>query len=145
MGIDWKWREWWPVEVPQNTETETTESISNIINNLPGDNKLFEKISINDGIIYNKDSDYILTNFRDIRWIGREPEVGKKISMKYGYFPTYTIFGDQPMPNTMENKYYPQVVNAKLWTKTLEKDVSRMPEQNFNNPDQGFWQWNFLM
>jgi hypothetical protein len=35
------------LSIPQNTETETTESISNIINNLHNDNKLFEKISNN--------------------------------------------------------------------------------------------------
>lgn len=103
---------------------------------------IHDRIFDEDGNIYHVDTDYILKNFRDLHWLstGRQPAGGKKISVRFGYHPTYVVFGDQPMPNTMENRYYPQVVNAKLWAKTLDKDVEKMPSENHDNPMQDFWQ-----
>ncbi len=83
-----------------------------------------------EGNRYYHGQDFILRNFRDLVWIGKQPAPGKRISVRYGYHPTFVVFIDNPMPNTLENKQYPQTVNAKLWAKTMAKDTEMLVGQN---------------
>jgi len=88
--------------------------------------RIDEIIFDEDGKRYEVNIDFVLKGFRDISWIGNQPVPGKRISVRYGYHPTYVVFQDHPMPNTLENKQYPQVVRAKIWAKTLSKDIETM-------------------
>lgn len=78
------------------------------------------------GKIYRKGINFINTNFRDIKWIGEEPAQGARISIRYGHYPTFIIFEDEPVPNSLENKQYPRILTAKNWSKTMSKDLSFM-------------------
>ena len=87
--------------------------------------KIDDEIIDEDGERYRNGVDFILANFRDVRWV-RQPAPGKKISVRYGYYPTYIVFQDEPIVNTLENQIYPYIVQAKLWTKTLNRDIQRI-------------------
>jgi hypothetical protein len=90
-----------------------------------------EIFSLNDtildesGNIYSIDTDFILYG-RYIKWIGNKPDVGKWISVRYGYKPSYIIFEDAPQPNSAENKQYPIIVLGKSWSKTTKDDVAKL-------------------
>jgi hypothetical protein len=84
-------------------------------------NEIFDE----SGNIYKIDIDYILQG-RHIKWIGSKPDIGKAISVRYGYKPSYIIFEDNPMPNNLENKQYPIIVMGKSWSKISKDDVARL-------------------
>lgn len=86
---------------------------------------LNDKIFDSDGNIYYLDTDYILQG-NNIKWIGSKPKIGKIISIRYGYKPSYIIFEDNPQPNNLENKQYPVIVLAKSWSKINKEDVARL-------------------
>lgn len=90
-----------------------------------------DEILDEDGVKYRKDVDFILTNFRDIRWVGAQPAPGKKISVRYGYYPTYVVFQDDPIANSLENKIFPYIVTAKLWQKTLHRDIRQIQNPEY--------------
>ncbi len=77
-----------------------------------------------DGNEYINGSDFILTNFRDILWLGNEPDIGKQLSIRYGYHPTFSVWINNPQPNTLENKLYPIIVYSKYWNKTKDNDIT---------------------
>ena len=84
-------------------------------------NKIFDA----DGNIYLIDTDYILQG-RNIKWIGNKPALGKVISVRYGYKPSYIIFEDNPIPNNLENKQYPVIVLGKSWSKIDKDGVAKL-------------------
>lgn len=87
---------------------------------------LNDKIFDQDGNIYYLDTDYILQG-RFIKWItSNKPTIGKIISVRYGYKPSYVVFDNNPMPNNLENKQYPVTVLAKSWSKIKENDIVRL-------------------
>lgn len=89
------------------------------------DDEIFDE----DGVKYKKGIDYYLRPFRDLVWIGNQPNAGKKMSVRFGYRPTYSIFVNNPVPNRMENKRYPINFMAKYFSMTL-KD-----EEKISNPE----------
>lgn len=78
-----------------------------------------------DGNKYEKGTDFSLMNYNQLVWTDNQPAAGKKISTRYGYHPSYVVFNDNPIPNTLENKRYPKIVHAKYWSKTDINDVKR--------------------
>ena len=88
---------------------------------------LNEKILDGSGNVYYIDTDYILQG-RHIKWIGNKPTIGSKISVRYGYKPSYVIFEDNPQPNNLENKQYPITVVSKSWSKINSTDVAKLLE-----------------
>lgn len=88
--------------------------------------RIDDEIIDQDGNKYYENEDFILRPFRDIVWIGNQPNPGKRISLRYGYHPTYRIFQNNPVPNNLENKQFPNVVMAKLYNKTMAKDIETM-------------------
>lgn len=89
------------------------------------DDEIFDE----DGVKYKKGTDFYLRPFRDLVWIGNQPNADKKISVRYGYRPTYSIFLNNPVPNRMENKRYPITFMAKYFSMTM-KD-----EEQIKNPE----------
>lgn len=89
-----------------------------------------EKIFDEDGKVYFNNVDFILTGLRDIRWIGSQPAAGKKISIRYGFHPTYKIYIDEVMPNTLENKQFPIIVTAHIWGKATSKDFEQIQSRD---------------
>jgi hypothetical protein len=76
--------------------------------------------------LYSLGTDYILQG-RYVKWISsNKPQVGKILTLRYGYKPAYIIFEDQPMPNNLENKQYPVIVMAKSWSKTKKDEVAKL-------------------
>lgn len=75
-----------------------------------------------EGKTYRNNIDFVIKNYRDIEWIGNQPAIGTKISVRYGYYPTFIVYQDEPIINSLENKFYPTIVYAKLWNKTLVRD-----------------------
>lgn len=79
-----------------------------------------------DGNKYYIDTDYILQG-RYIKWISsNKPRVGKTISIRYGYKPSFVIFDDNPQPNNLENKMYPKICMVKNWSKISKDDIARL-------------------
>lgn len=91
-----------------------------------------DEIIDENGNKYHENEDFILRPFRDIVWIGNQPNPGKRISIRYGYHPTYKIFQNNPVPNNLENKQFPNVVLAKLYNKTMAKDIETMSNPKIN-------------
>lgn len=89
-----------------------------------------DKIFSQSGRNFTIKQDFIFRNFREIHWIGRKPDVGEQISIRYGYNPTYRIFIDQANPNALENKPYPIIVFAKLWNSTMSKELKYATNNN---------------
>lgn len=85
--------------------------------------KIDDEIIDEDGVKYRKGIDFYLRPFRDIIWIGNQPDAGKKISIRFGYHPTFTFFMNNPIPNKLENKGYPITFFAKYFSMTLAKDI----------------------
>lgn len=85
--------------------------------------KIDDEIIDEDGIHYVKNIDFVLMPYRDILWIGKQPVQGKKISVRYVYRPTYTVFMNNPSVNALENKKYATIVNAKLFQMMYPKDI----------------------
>lgn len=87
------------------------------------------------GVKYRRGIDYYLRPFRDIVWIdgGNQPNAGVCYSIKYAYHPTYKVYTDNAVPNTMENKMYPKTVSGKLWAMTLQKEVEQFKNFDFQN------------
>jgi hypothetical protein len=86
-----------------------------------------------DGKKYRRGTDFVLQGFRDIVWIGNQPEAGKNLSVRYSYRPTFIVFESNPEVNFLENKRYPTVVNTRLWGKTLQKDIERIENPMYTN------------
>lgn len=84
------------------------------------------------GTRYYRGKDFHLRNFRDLSWTGSQPPPGEKIVVRYGYHPTYVVFIDNPQPNNLENKQFPQFINAKLWAKTRHQDNAVVNTWFFN-------------
>lgn len=79
-----------------------------------------------DGNKYYIDIDYILQG-RNIKWISEnKPKVNKKISVRYGYKPSFVVFDNNPMPNNLENKIYPVICMVKSWSKVQKDDVAKL-------------------
>ncbi len=118
---------------------------NDIITHRTGTDRIFEfdvaniddRIFDESGAIYYKGVDYVLRNYRSINWVagGRQPAAGKKISVKYGYHPTFVVFGDMPAPNNLDNRLYPITVMTKMWGKTQRSDPEVMPSWNLTNPE----------
>lgn len=91
-------------------------------------NTIVDDIVDEDGVYYRQGVDFQLKNFRDIHWLagGNQPDSQKRISVRYGYRPTFIVFEENPQPSSLENKQYPPLVTAKLWSKTLNKDIQQM-------------------
>ncbi len=102
----------------------------------------FDVSSLNDEIIdedgrkYFKNVDYYLKPFRDIIWIGQQPENGKAFNVKFLYRPTFTVFLDNPVPNNLENKKYPKTFNGKYFNPFKPKDVERIRNPEYD-PSSG--------
>ena len=88
--------------------------------------RVHDEIFDEDGRKYRINIDYILQPYRNIVWIGSQPNPGKKISIRYGYHPTYIIFEDNPQPNALENKQYPVTVLGKSWSKIDKDGVAKL-------------------
>ena len=101
--------------------------------------KLGEEIIDEDGIKYQNNVDYYLRPFRDIVWVGKQPNAGKKISVRFGYHPSYVIFINNPIPNNLENKKYPKTFIVKNYNMTLQKDLEQIENTEYSpesgNPD----------
>lgn len=96
------------------------------------------------GQTYVQGEDFILRPYHRIQWIGsRQPAQGETISVRYAYRPTYVIFMDNPVPNTLDNKQFPKVFMAKWYTKLLQKDLEKAPnsytEETKERGDQAQW------
>jgi hypothetical protein len=121
---------------------------TDIITHRTGVDRIFEfdVASIDDrifdesGAIYYKNVDYTLKRFREIHWItgGRQPAASVKMSVRYGYHPTFVVFGDMPAPNNLDNRLYPITVMTKLWAKTQTGDPETMPSWNLTHPETHF-------
>jgi hypothetical protein len=85
-----------------------------------------------DGVIYHRKSDFVLKNFRDLAWIGTQPAQGKKFSCRYGYHPTFIVYEDNAQSNVLENKLFPSTVSVRAWAKTLNRDLSQMPNMVYS-------------
>lgn len=85
-----------------------------------------------DGVRYRKGVDFYLQPFRSIVWVGNQPNAGKKISVRYSYCPTYRIFRENPVPNRLENKFYPTTFMAKRFAMGLPKDVETQQNTDYN-------------
>lgn len=93
--------------------------------------KIDDEIIDEDGRHYINGVDFILKPFRDINWIGKQPQQDKKISIRFSYRPTYIVFMNNPVPNALENKKYPTIVNAKLFQMMLPKDIENKPNPEY--------------
>lgn len=83
--------------------------------------ELNDTIIDSEGNTYALGNDYVLSG-RHIKWIGStKPAVGKTISVRYGFKPSFIVFEDNPQPNNLENKQYPKMVLVKSWSK-ISKD-----------------------
>lgn len=91
-----------------------------------------DEIFDEDGVKYRKGIDYYLRPFRDIVWIGNQPNAGKKYSVRFAYHPTFAIFMNNPVPNKLENKFYPNVFYGKYFSMTLPKDIEILPNPEYN-------------
>jgi len=79
-----------------------------------------------DGKKYYIDTDYILQG-RNIRWLtDNKPKVGKVISVRYGFKPSFIVFDDNPQPNNLENRSYPRTCMIKSWSKISKDDVAKL-------------------
>lgn len=87
---------------------------------------------------YFVNDDFILRPFRDLVWVGNQPDVGKRISVRYGYHPTYKIFRGNPEPNSLENKRYPIIVMTRLWNQTMQRDIETISNPKTNPKLQNF-------
>jgi hypothetical protein len=87
------------------------------------------------GTKYRKGVDFYLRAFRDIVWIGNQPQVEDFITVRYGYHPTFRIYQANPVPNNLENKQYPKTFFAKLFNMTLPKDIERQENPTYPNLD----------
>ncbi|MFA5300753.1 MAG: hypothetical protein WC389_21395 [Lutibacter sp.] len=89
--------------------------------------ELNDVILDSDGKIYYREEDYILVGNRYIKWLTtNQPKIGKTMSVKYGYKPTFVCFEDNPEPNNLENRRYPKIIYAKSWTKTNKEDLVKL-------------------
>ncbi len=91
------------------------------------DDEIFDE----DGVKYRKGIDYYLRPFRDLVWIGSQPNQGKRISVRYGYHPTFSIFINNPVPNNLENKRFPKIFMAKYYSMTLPKDLEKISSPEY--------------
>jgi hypothetical protein len=88
--------------------------------------QLYDVIIDELGNQYNLGTDYILQG-RFVRWISdNKPALNSTISIRYGYKPVYIIYEDKPQPNNLENRQYPEIVMAKVWSKTSKDDITRL-------------------
>jgi len=75
---------------------------------------------------YYIDEDYILQG-RNIRWLtANKPKVGKVISVRYAFKPSFIIFDDNVLPNNLENKIYPKLCMVKNWSQISKDDIKRL-------------------
>lgn len=80
------------------------------------------------GNIYYITTDYTLIGNRYINWVsgGNKPVDNAVISIRYGYKPAYICFDNNPEPNNLENRQYPQIIYAKSWTKISKDDIVKL-------------------
>ena len=69
-----------------------------------------------DGNRYFAGRDYLLRGYHDLEWIGAQPAPGKAYSLRFAFRPTYVVFQTSAVPNSMENKKLPQIVNLKYFS-----------------------------
>lgn len=107
--------------------------------------RLEDEIFDERGTKYRKGIDYYLRPYRQIVWIGNQPAVGSRYSVRFNYVPTFRIFMHNPIINRLENKKYPTVFWGKYYNMTMPRDIELMsnteyaPQQSKPTPiPQGF-------
>ena len=97
-----------------------------------------DEIYDEDGGRFRKGIDFDLRPFRSLVWLatGTQPNAGKRISVRYGYRPTFRIWRDNPTPNNLENKKYPKTFMGKRYMRARDKDVGLAKNVEYA-PDTG--------
>jgi hypothetical protein len=86
--------------------------------------EILSKIIDEDGQLYESGTDFSLEEYNNLVWkAGKGPAAGKNFSISYVFRPSFRIYKQVVDTMSNENKYFPQMVEAKFMNKFTHADM----------------------